>query len=54
MFQFTQAKSVLLTAQLSAALKADAELTQAVLAHAILKQPPQALPPCATFCSATT
>ena len=39
MFQFSQAKSVLLTAQLSAALKADAELTQAVLAHAILKQP---------------
>lgn len=39
MFQFSQAKSVILTAQLSAALKADAELTQAVLAHAILKQP---------------
>ena len=40
MFQFTQAKTVILTAQLSAALKVDAELTQAVLAHAVLKQPP--------------
>ena len=39
MFQFTQAKTVILIAQLSAAFKADAELTQAVLAHAILKQP---------------
>ncbi len=39
MFRFTQAKTVLLTAQISAAFKADVELTQAVLAHALLKQP---------------
>ncbi|GAA4026859.1 neuraminidase-like domain-containing protein [Actimicrobium antarcticum] len=39
LFQFNQAKSVLLTAQLSAAFKVDTELVQAVLAHAVLKQP---------------
>ena len=39
MFLFARAKTVILTAQISAALKADADLTQAVLDHALLKQP---------------
>jgi Tc toxin complex TcA C-terminal TcB-binding domain/Neuraminidase-like domain/Salmonella virulence plasmid 28.1kDa A protein len=39
MYQFTKAKTLILNAQISAAFKADMDLTQAVLAHALLKQP---------------
>ena len=38
-FQFEEAKNIIITAQLSAALRADAVLTEAVIAHAVLKQP---------------
>ena len=38
--QFEEAKKIIVTAQLSAALKADTVLAQAVIDHAILRQPP--------------
>lgn len=53
MYQLSRAKTVILIAQLSAALKANAELTEAVLAHAILKQPAPGTAACAMSCSAT-